>query len=124
MSNLCLLLVEAEILVRQPLAEYLRDCGFKVAEAVTAAEARELLADGQLTIDLVLADAAVDAEAVFALAQWVRRERPDVKIVLAGTQTRTAEQAGDLCNGGPALVKPYQHKLVLEHIKRQLAERA
>jgi DNA-binding response OmpR family regulator len=123
MSGGCVLLVEAEILVRQPLAEYLRECGFKVAEAVTAAEARELLADGQLAIGIVLADASVDAEAVFALAQWLRRERPSVKIVMAGTATRTAAQAGDLCNEGPALVKPYRHKLVLDHIKRQLSER-
>jgi DNA-binding NtrC family response regulator len=117
------LLVEAEILIRQPLAEYLRDCGFKVAEAVNAAEARELLSEAQLSIDIVLADATVEAEAVFALAQWVRREKPGVQIVLAGTPTRTAEQAGDLCNDGPALVKPYRHKQVLDFIKRQLAAR-
>jgi DNA-binding response OmpR family regulator len=119
----CVLVVEAEILVRQPLAEYLRECGFRVAEAVSAAEARALLEAGKLAIDLVLADAAADADAIFGLAQWLRQSKPEIEVVLAGTPLRTAEQAGEICNDGPALVKPYEHKLVLEHIKRLLARR-
>jgi DNA-binding response OmpR family regulator len=119
----CVLVVEADILVRQPLAEYLRECGFRVAEAVNAAKARALLEAGKLPIDLVLADAAADADAVFGFAQWIRRAQPGVEVVLAGNPLRAAEQAGEICNDGPALVKPYDHRLVLEHIKRLLARR-
>ena len=34
-----ILLVEDEVLVRMPIAQYLRDCGYKVVEAVNADEA-------------------------------------------------------------------------------------
>ena len=39
----CILLVECDIVVRSPLAEYLRECGYRVLEAVNTIEARELL---------------------------------------------------------------------------------
>ena len=32
-------IVEDEVLVRMPIAQYLRDCGYKVVEAVNADEA-------------------------------------------------------------------------------------
>jgi DNA-binding response OmpR family regulator len=36
MSNSpCILMVEPDVLVRQPIAEYLRECGFKVVETGT-----------------------------------------------------------------------------------------
>ena len=51
----CILLVERDVIVRTPLAEYLRECGYRVLEAVTAAEARTLLAAAN-DITLVLAE--------------------------------------------------------------------
>jgi len=117
------MLVEADILIRQPLAEYLRDCGFRVTEAASPAEARTLLQDGQVRTDCVLADAAEEPDEVFALANWIRDTMPDVQVILAGGVNRTANEAGKLCNEGPALVKPYQHELVLGHIKRLLSAR-
>jgi len=35
-----ILVLEKDILVRQPLAKYLRDCGYRVLEAVDDDEAR------------------------------------------------------------------------------------
>ena len=52
----CILLVECDIVVRSPLAEYLRECGYRVLEAVNTIEARELLGKAD-DITLVLADA-------------------------------------------------------------------
>jgi DNA-binding response OmpR family regulator len=40
-----ILVVERDILVRQPLAQYLRDCGYRVLEAVNAVEARGAVSD-------------------------------------------------------------------------------
>jgi DNA-binding NtrC family response regulator len=119
----CVLLLESEILARQPLAEYLRDCGFRVIEAASVAEARRLMETEELHIDAVLADAGTDAEGVFALSQWIHQTRPKVSVILSGNAVKAAHEAGDLCNEGPALVKPYDHQRVLEHIKRQLAQR-
>ena len=38
-----ILLVEDDILVRHPLADYLRECGFTVVEAVNGAEAKAVI---------------------------------------------------------------------------------
>jgi len=123
MTAECILLLEPEIVARQPLADYLRDCGFKVLEAANAAEARALLVAQPVAIDAVLADVGGDAGETFALAQWVRRTLPSVPVILAGSIEKAAAEAGDLCNDGRALMKPYDHQLVLQQIKRRLAAR-
>jgi DNA-binding response OmpR family regulator len=119
----CILIVEPDILARQPLADYLRDCGFTVVEAVDTAEALALLRHEALNIDYVLADAAAEPGAVFALSQWIRSNAPQADVILAGNLEKTVNDAGRLCNDGPALVKPYAHELVLQHIKRTLINR-
>ena len=44
--------------------------------------------------------------------------------VLAGTPERAAHAAGELCEQGPHLMKPYEPKVVLDRIKGLLAARA
>jgi DNA-binding response OmpR family regulator len=117
------LIVESDILVRQPLADYLRECGYKVVEAVDAAEARRLISEGKFHIDVVLADVDAGQENGFALAQWVRKNHPDIDVMLAGTIEKATEQAGTLCEEGPMLTKPYEHQLVLNRIKQSIAGR-
>ena len=56
MSDPCILIVEKDLLVRTPLAEYLRECGYLVLEASSAGDARTLLEDGSRRIDIVLAE--------------------------------------------------------------------
>jgi hypothetical protein len=60
----------------------------------------------------------------FGFAQWARSVRPGVDIVLAGTPERAAHAAGELCEQGPHLMKPYEPKVVLDRIKGLLAARA
>ena len=115
------LIVESDILVRQPLADYLRECGYKVVEAVDASEARRLISERKFHIEVVLAD--VGRENGFALAQWVRKNHPDIDIMLAGTIEKATEQAGTLCEEGPMLTKPYEHHLVLNKIKQSISAR-
>lgn len=124
MKQECVLLVEADILIRHPLSEYLRECGYVVVEAIDAEEARKLLSEGKVPVDIVLADANPSGDSGFVLASWIRANRPAVKIILAGTVTKAAEKAGDLCEDGPGLAKPYDHRLVLDHIRRSIAERS
>jgi DNA-binding response OmpR family regulator len=114
-----ILLVEDDLLVRHPLAEYLRECGYQVLEASDGAEARVLIAQAELPVDIVLAE----GDAGFELAGWIRANHGQVQVILAGTVTRAVERAGDLCEDGPALVKPYEHKFVLERIKKLMAAR-
>jgi hypothetical protein len=56
--------------------------------------------------------------------KWARSAHPELDIILAGTPERAAQAAGELCEHGPVLVKPYDHKIVLDRIKRLLAARA
>jgi hypothetical protein len=60
----------------------------------------------------------------FGFAQWARSVRPELKILLAATPERTVKNAAELCGAGPMLRRPYEHKLVLDRIKRLLVARA
>jgi DNA-binding response OmpR family regulator len=123
MTQPCLLIIEADLLIRTPLAEYLRECGFRVLEAHDAGEARQILAQPKTTVDVILADAEGAGESGFSFATWARRQFPNTNVVLAGTTARAAERAGEICAEGPALSKPYDHQLVLREIRRLLAAR-
>jgi DNA-binding response OmpR family regulator len=59
MSDPCILIVEQDLLVRTPLAEYLRECGYLVLEASSIGDARTLLEDGSRRVDIVLAEGLV-----------------------------------------------------------------
>ena len=117
------LIVEADILIRQPLADYLRECGYDVIETVNDDEAREFLAKGVATVDAVLADANDTGGVRFGLATWIRQNYPQTEVILAGTLATAAERAGDLCDDGLALSKPYDHHIVLDRIRRSIAAR-
>ena len=106
MNDPCILIVERDLLVRTPLAEYLRECGYLVLEASNAFDARILLEDGSRRVDVVLAEVPSGEASGFALASWVRRHLPNTQVVLAGTIATATEKAGDICQEGPALSKP------------------
>jgi CheY-like chemotaxis protein len=118
-----ILVVEDDVLVRMPISQYLRDCGYKVIEAANAEEAMTVLSHKETTIDLVFTDiempGAVDG---FGLAQWVRQHRPGLEVLLAGTLPRTVQQAKELCEEGP-VPKPYDAQAVHDHIRQLLAAR-
>jgi CheY-like chemotaxis protein len=112
------LLVEADVMARLALAEYLRDCGYRVIEAASAQEATTVLTPAEIAIDVVLS--AVDLGGGtdgFSLAQWVRSTRPGLDVVLAGTIEKAAQEAGELCDDGPHLARPYDPLQVVDRIK-------
>jgi DNA-binding NtrC family response regulator len=118
-----ILVVEDDILVRMPIAQYLRDCGYKVIEAVNADEAMTVLLHQETVVDVVFSDiempGTVDG---FGLAKWIREHRPGVNVLLAGTVPRAVEEAKELCEQGP-VPKPYEAQAVHDHIRRLLAVR-
>jgi CheY-like chemotaxis protein len=116
------LVVESDILVRQPIAAYLRDCGYRVLEAVNGTEAREYLAGGRHAVDVALIGVkSVPTESGFALASWVRLKHPRVKVLLGGTVANVLQLAGELCDESPHGSLDY--RAVLDHIRRLLATR-
>jgi DNA-binding response OmpR family regulator len=115
-----IVLLENEVLIRMPLAEYLRDCGYRVLEATSLAEAHALL-NARMRVDLVFTKVRLSGgHNGFALANWVRRHHPAVKVLLAATVASAAEQAGNLCATGPMLVRPSGYQAVLRRIQTLL----
>jgi CheY-like chemotaxis protein len=118
-----ILVVEDDVLVRMPIAQYLRVCGYKVVEAVNADEAIAVLLHQETVVDVVFSDiempGSIDG---FGLAKWIREHRPGLDVVLAGTVPRTVECAKKLCEAG-SVPKPYEAQVVHNHIRRLLAAR-
>jgi CheY-like chemotaxis protein len=112
------LLVEDDVLVRSVTAAYLRECGLDVIEARDAHEAIRVM-EASVRVDIVFSDinmpGSIDG---FGLARWVRRERPDLKIILtsgAGQGARSTDE------DGPILAKPYDHAELERRIRALLA---
>ncbi|HEY7246580.1 MAG TPA: response regulator [Xanthobacteraceae bacterium] len=119
-----ILVLDDDVLIRMPICQYLRDCGYRVLEAANAEEAAAILQKDDIHIDVVLSDIEMPGPMNgFGFAQWARSARPGLDIVLAGTAERAAHAAAQLCEQGPLFIKPYDHKLVLDHIKRLIAAR-
>lgn len=115
-----ILVVDDEVLVRMVIADHLRDCGFRVFEAGNGSEAIAVLSSGE-PVDLVFSDVQMPECNGFELARWVRRERPDVKVMLTSGGVKAAETASDLCENGPLLGKPYDVGEVVRRIRSTLA---
>jgi CheY-like chemotaxis protein len=114
------LVVEADVIVRIALAEYLRACGFRVIEASGALEAKTVLQRGP-RIDFLFADARLAGENDgFALAQWARRYRPLISIVLTGSLANKSEAAGKLC--GQHHTSPPSPSLLRDRIRTMRAQ--
>jgi CheY-like chemotaxis protein len=95
------MVVEPDVLVRMTVAEYLRECGYRVVEAITGEEALNIL-DAGVKVDTVLSavklQGGMDA---FALAQGIRNGFPETEIILTTGVSMTAKKAGQLCDQGP-----------------------
>jgi CheY-like chemotaxis protein len=116
------LVVEPNILVRTIIADYLRDCGYRVFEGVTADDVLTVLESGQ-KIDAIFAEVQLSGSMDgFGLAQWVREKHPDVDVTLTSGIARAAEKARDLCDEGP-LEKPYHPQEVVRRINILLERR-
>jgi CheY-like chemotaxis protein len=119
-----ILVVEDEILVRTVIAAYLRDCGFDVVEAGNADEAVRVLEAG-IRIDIVFSDVNMPGSLDgFGPAQWLRRERPRLKIILTSGAAQGAKDASDLYAHVPILAKPYDYAELARQLRALLSKNA
>src|SRR5260370_40397867 len=110
-----------EVLVRMAVSDYLRECGYNVVETGDAHEAIEVMMS-DVAVDVAFSDIAMPGSLDgFGLAHWIRRERPDIKVVLSSGVARSAKAAGELCEEGPMLAKPYEHADLERRIRALLA---
>ncbi len=118
------LVVEDEVLIRLVIADYLRECGYRVHEAVSAEEAVAILQALDVSIDVVFSDVEMPGGMDgFGLARWVRSNKPGIQVILTSGAERSADIAATLCEAGPLLKKPYPSQDVVDRI-RQLAAKA
>jgi len=112
-----IMVVDADILARMAIAEYLRHCGYKIIEAVSGAEVRAVLEAGH-DIDVLLIDMQLhSSEDGFALARAIRKDYPGIVVIRTSSAEKLADTAADLCDDGP-LMKPYEPKELLRRVQR------
>jgi two-component system, response regulator PdtaR len=88
-----------------------------VVEAGTVAEAKEVLLQG--SVDLVFSDINMpNRETGFVLEKWVRRQFPEIKVLLTSGVPQAAEDTRDLIE--PLIPKPYRLSMLEGRIERLL----
>jgi CheY-like chemotaxis protein len=58
----------------------------------------------------------------FALSQWVRRQRPTIKVVLTSGIAEASDAAQALCEEHPLVPKPYSAAEIERRIRSLLAQ--
>ncbi len=82
-------------------------------EAANADEAFVALGEPTLSIDVILCDvSALGSQSGFELARWVRTNRPELEVRLAGGVAMADQTAAELCESGPYLARPYEPEAV------------
>jgi CheY-like chemotaxis protein len=115
------LVVEADVIVRFALAQHLRLCGCTVIEVVSGSEARAVLLAG-LVVDAVLADAQLAGDDNgFALAQWVRRHRKSIDVILTPSLAQKVQVTCEFCVDGDKAERDAQG--LISRIQAMMAER-
>ncbi len=112
-----ILVVEDEFLIRLTLADYLRECGFRVLEVSNAREAQQAFRAAE-PIELMISDVTMPGMDGVALAEWVQTEFPDVQIVLVSGQPSNRTRV----SGVTFLQKPFAMDSI-EKLVRQLLAR-
>jgi CheY-like chemotaxis protein len=116
-----ILFVEDEALVRMDMAEFLRECGYRVHEAVNANEAVQAL-ESKFAVDLVFTDinlpGGMDG---LELAEWVFNNRPGVRVLVTSGGASRSDVPRTV---EPVLVKPYTGRDLLDRIRQALEKRS
>ena len=117
-----IMVIEPDVIVRTEIAEFLRECGYKVIEGITARDVWTII-DAKVRIDVVFSELHLPGETDgFALARRLRQTHPDVDVILSTGVAGAAEKAKDLCEEGP-ITKPYRAEDVAARIHRLLESR-
>lgn len=123
-SPYTVLVVEDELMVRMPIAEYLRDCGYTVLEAGDAAEAIAAL-DTAGSINLVFSDVRMPgAMDGFGLASWLRARYPDLPVLLTSGYNSVRNLSAEAVRDVKLIEKPYSQAQVAARIQCLLEQQA
>jgi len=111
------IVAEHDVLVRMMIAEYLRECGYRVIEAASGADVLTVL-KARRAVDVVLMNAQIAGEGEgFRVARRIRDTRPRIDLIMMSGVAKSAAKAGELCDSGPS-EKPYHPQQLERHIRR------
>ncbi len=114
------LVVEDEEIVRELVTTMLREAGFRVVAAATAADALEIVAGER--IDLLLTDVVMPGMNGRELAQHVLELRPGVRVLFtSGYAADVIADRGVLDPDDEFIQKPYPTAALVEAVNRMLA---
>ncbi|MBE9605695.1 response regulator [Acetobacteraceae bacterium H6797] len=114
-----ILVVEDDYLIRLNISDSLADCGWHIVDVASADEARAVLETG-VPVALVFSDIQMPGRMNgLGLAQWIRENRPEIRIILTSGGISATEVAAALCDEGP-IPKPYNPQRIAERIRHHL----
>jgi len=61
--------------------------------------------------------AAVGSEDAYGFLHWMRMRDPSVPVLLTGSLEKAVRRAGEFCEEGPNLARPYDHDVVLDEMR-------
>jgi CheY-like chemotaxis protein len=105
------------MMVRLPIAEYLRDCGYNVLEAADASEAIATMR-AEESVSLVFSDIRMPGKMDgFALAEWCHSHYPSVPVLLTSGYNGGRSVPVDPASRTRIIEKPYSQA----HVARRIA---
>jgi DNA-binding response OmpR family regulator len=104
-SPLRVLLVEDDPLVSSILARVIAEATPKVVSLNDGRAALAVLRDAQF--DMVISDLRMPGASGIEIAEWIRRERPETRVVVISGFVRDAEEVAILAAGARLLRKPF-----------------
>ena len=115
------LFVEDEESVRELVVEYLRGAGYRVLEACDGAQALQMAAAHNGTIDILVTDVVMPRISGRELASQIAAARPNVKVLFISGYTDDSIFRHGVLQGGVAyLQKPFNLKSIAQKIREVL----
>jgi len=116
-----ILVVEDEAAVRELACEFLKSAGYSVLEAKNGAEALETIANNTNTIHLVLADMIMPRMGGLDMAERLKKERPELKVLfMSGYSEHAGEQSSQI-SPHAILAKPFSIATLIGKVREALA---
>ena len=117
------LVVEDEDLVRKLAVRALRRYGYNAIAAANGGEALLICKDPKQTVDLVLTDVVMPYMSGVELAESLRQQNADVKVLfMSGYADEAEERAGALAPDAHFIQKPFRPMALVQKVRKILDE--
>ena len=116
-----ILFVEDETEVRTLVSGFLKQAGYTVLQAENGDKALDLVKNQKIKFDLLLSDVIMPKMGGKKLADKLKQQRPDLKVIyISGYTDETISRSGILDKEILFLQKPFEPKALLELIRKTL----